>query len=104
MDIAAIVKLITPCLPFLLTMGNKAAEGASQKVGEDVCKLYRQTYGTNIEIARFYNVYGPNEITEGEWAAVIGKWRGQIAEGKPITIVGDGEQRRDFTHIDDIVI
>ncbi|MFN7662015.1 MAG: hypothetical protein ACK5P3_28540 [Dolichospermum sp.] len=36
MDIAAIVKLITPCLPFLLTMGNKAAEGASQKVGEDV--------------------------------------------------------------------
>lgn len=36
MDIVAIVKLITPCLPFLLTMGNKAAEGASQKVGEDV--------------------------------------------------------------------
>jgi UDP-glucose 4-epimerase len=48
-------------------------------------------------------VYGPTEITEGEWAAVIGLWRGQITEGKQITIVGDGEQRRDFTHVDDIV-
>ena len=36
MDIAVIVKFLAPCLPFLLTMGNKAAEGASQKVGEDV--------------------------------------------------------------------
>lgn len=36
MDIAVIVKFLAPCLPFLMTMGNKAAEGASQKVGEDV--------------------------------------------------------------------
>ena len=74
-----------------------------KKLGEDICKMYRKVFGTNIEIARFYNVYGPYEITEGEWAAVIGKWRGQIVKGEPITIVGDGEQRRDFTHIDDIV-
>jgi UDP-glucose 4-epimerase len=74
-----------------------------KKLGEDVCKMYKKVFGTNIEIARFYNVYGPHEITEGKWAAVIGKWRGQIANGEPITIVGDGEQRRDFTHVDDIV-
>jgi UDP-glucose 4-epimerase len=37
------------------------------------------------------------------WAAVIGKWRGQVEQNHPITIVGDGEQRRDFTHVDDIV-
>jgi UDP-glucose 4-epimerase len=74
-----------------------------KKLGEDICKMYRKVFGTNIEIARFYNVYGPTEITEGEWAAVIGLWRGQITEGKQITIVGDGEQRRDFTHVDDIV-
>lgn len=74
-----------------------------KKLGEDVCKMYRKVFGTNIEIARFYNVYGPYEITEGEWAAVIGKWRGNIEKGEPITIVGDGEQRRDFTHIDDII-
>jgi UDP-glucose 4-epimerase len=74
-----------------------------KKLGEDVCKLYRMIYGLDVEIARFYNVYGPGEITEGKWAAVIGKWRGQVEQNHPITIVGDGEQRRDFTHIDDIV-
>ena len=57
----------------------------------------------DIEIARFYNVYGPKEITDGEWAAVLGIWRRQIRDGKNITIVGDGEQRRDFTHVQDIV-
>jgi UDP-glucose 4-epimerase len=74
-----------------------------KKLGEDVCKLYRRVYDLNVEIARFYNVYGEGEITDGKWAAVIGLWRGLIRDGKGITIIGDGEQRRDFTHIDDIV-
>jgi UDP-glucose 4-epimerase len=74
-----------------------------KKLGEDICKMYKKVYGTNIEIARFYNVYGSYEITEGKWAAVIGKWRGQVEKNHPITIIGDGKQRRDFTHIDDIV-
>jgi UDP-glucose 4-epimerase len=72
-------------------------------LGEEVCKMYKSIYGSDIEIARFYNVYGPNEIVDGDWAAVIGIWRRQIRDGEPITIVGDGEQRRDFTHVDDIV-
>lgn len=57
----------------------------------------------DIEIARFYNVYGPHEVTEGPWAPVTGIWRRQIQQGRSLTIVGDGEQRRDFTHVDDIV-
>lgn len=72
-------------------------------LGEEICKMYRTAFETNIEIARFYNVYGPHEIVHGDWAAVIGKWRGQIEKNYPITIVGDGEQRRDFTHVNDIV-
>ena len=76
---------------------------ACKHMGEEVCKMYKKTYGIDIEIARFYNVYGPGEICDGDWAAVIGKWRNQVKHGEPITIVGDGEQRRDFTHIDDIV-
>lgn len=72
-------------------------------LGEEVCKMYRKTYDMNIEIARFYNVYGPYEILDGDWAAVIGIWRRQVRDGLPITIVGDGEQRRDFTHVIDIV-
>ena len=72
-------------------------------LGEEICKMYQKVYHLKVEIVRFYNVYGPNEITEGDWAAVIGLWRNQVGLGQPITIVGDGEQRRDFTHIEDIV-
>jgi len=72
-------------------------------LGEEVCKLYRKTYGLDVEICRFYNVYGPNEVIEGDWAAVIGIWRRQVRDGENITIIGDGEQRRDFTHVVDIV-
>ena len=75
---------------------------ACKHLGEEVCKMYRITYGMDIEIARFYNVYGPREVVDGDWAAVIGIWRNQIKENKPVTIVGDGEQRRDFTHVKDI--
>ena len=76
---------------------------ACKHMGEEVCKMYKKTYGMDIEIARFYNVYGPAEIVDGDWAAVIGIWRRQAAAHEPITIVGDGEQLRDFTHVDDIV-
>jgi UDP-glucose 4-epimerase len=72
-------------------------------LGEEIAKMYKSVYKTNIEIVRFYNVYGPYEIVDGDWAAVIGIWRRQVRDGLPITIVGDGEQRRDFTHVDDIV-
>lgn len=74
-----------------------------KRSGEDIFKMYRTAYGCDFEICRFYNVYGPNELVDGLWAAVIGIWRHQVREGKPITIVGDGEQRRDFTHVVDIV-
>lgn len=72
-------------------------------MGEEIFKLYKKTYNLDAEICRFYNVYGPNEIIDGDWAAVIGIWRRQVRDGEKITIVGDGEQRRDFTHVDDIV-
>ena len=72
-------------------------------MGEEVFKLYKKTYGLDAEICRFYNVYGPDEIIEGDWAAVIGIWRRQVRDGEKITIIGDGEQRRDFTHVIDIV-
>ncbi len=76
---------------------------ACKYLGEELCKLYKKTYGMSIEICRFYNVYGPHEVIDGDWAAVIGIWRKQIRDNQPITIVGDGEQKRDFTHVHDIV-
>ena len=75
----------------------------SKYLGEELVKMYRKSFNLNTQIARFYNVYGPNEIVDGDYAAVIGIWRRQVRDNQPITIVGDGEQRRDFTHVDDIV-
>lgn len=75
----------------------------TKKLGEDIFKMYKSVYGCNFEIARFYNVYGPNELVDSRWAAVTGIWRSQIKAGQPITVVGNGEQRRDFTHVEDIV-
>jgi nucleoside-diphosphate-sugar epimerase len=75
----------------------------AKDAGERLCKMYRTALGLNTDIVRFYNVYGPGEILDGEWAAIIGKWRRLIAQNEPIEIVGDGTQRRAFTFVDDII-
>ena len=72
-------------------------------LGEEGCKLYRNSYNVNVEIARFYNVYGPNESLDEEHGNVIGIWRSKVKKNLPLPIVGDGNQRRDFTHVFDIV-
>lgn len=72
-------------------------------LGEEVCKLYKDSYNVNVEIARFYNVYGPGENVDERYGNVIGIWRSMIIKGEPLPIVGDGEQRRDFIHVYDIV-
>jgi UDP-glucose 4-epimerase len=71
--------------------------------GEDLCKLYGNVYNMESSICRFYNVYGDYQIKEGTYATVLGIFQNQYENEEPLTIVGDGEQRRDFTHVDDIV-
>ncbi len=75
----------------------------SKHMGEEWIKMYKKVYGLNAEIVRFYNVYGPGELVDSHMAAVIGLWRAAVKNGTPILIHGDGKQKRDFTHIDDIV-
>ena len=75
-------------------------------LGEEVCKLYRKSFDVDVRIARFYNVYGPSESLDEKNGNVIGIWRSKIEkdpEWAILQIVGDGEQRRDFTHVDDVV-
>lgn len=72
-------------------------------LGEEICKLYKKCFNVNIEICRFYNVYGPYANISEKYGNVIGIWISQINQGKPLTIVGDGNQRRDFIHADDLV-
>ena len=75
----------------------------SKHAGEQLCKLYSEVYGLNTSICRFYNVYGPHQLEEGEYSTVLGIFNRQYRNNEPLTITGTGEQRRDFTHVDDIV-
>ena len=75
----------------------------SKHSGEQLCKLYSTIYDLPTAICRFYNVYGEHQLEDGAYATVVGIFEKQFREGKPLTITGDGEQRRDFTHIEDIV-
>ena len=72
-------------------------------LGEQVCKLYKKSYNVNVQIARFYNVYGPGESIDEKYGNVIGIWRAKVLKGEPLPIVGDGKQKRDFVHVYDIV-
>lgn len=82
---------------------NKSPYAFSKYKGEELCKLYNQLYGLRTYVCRFYNVYGRHQIEKGKYSTVIGIFEKQFRENKPLTIVGDGTQKRDFTHVDDIV-
>ena len=71
--------------------------------GEKLCKMYTSLYGLETVCFRYFNVYGNRQPLKGQYAPVIGIFLRQLAAGEPLTIVGDGEQRRDFTHVDDVV-
>lgn len=71
--------------------------------GEQLCEMYANVYDLAVTICRFYNVYGPHQLTDGDYCTVLGIFESLYKKNKPLTITGDGEQRRDFTHVDDIV-
>ena len=75
----------------------------SKHAGEQLCRLYSNVYNLPTAVCRFYNVYGPHQLESGTYATVLGIFEKQYREGKALTVTGNGEQRRDFTHIDDIV-
>ena len=77
--------------------------GFTKYLGEEHCKFYNILYGLRASIARFYNVYGQNQIGSGDFATLIGIFEKQKEKGESLTITGDGEQRRDFVHVSDIV-
>ena len=71
--------------------------------GEELCKLYENVYNLPIAICRFYNVYGDGQLSEGAYCTVLGIFERQFKAGESLTITSDGEQRRDFTDVMDIV-
>ena len=71
--------------------------------GEKLCKMYTDLFNLDSVIFRYFNVYGERQPIRGQYAPVIGIFLRQLEAGQPLTIVGDGEQRRDFTYVKDIV-
>lgn len=71
--------------------------------GEKLCKMYTDLFDLPTICFRYFNVYGERQPLRGQYAPVIGIFLRQRSSGEPLTIVGDGEQRRDFTHVSDVV-
>ena len=74
----------------------------AKRMGEELVMHWEQVYGFPALSLRFFNVYGPRSRTSGTYGAVFGVFLGQKLAGKPYTVVGDGEQTRDFTFVTDI--
>jgi len=75
----------------------------SKVSGEKLCKMYTELFGLPTIIFRYFNVYGNRQPLKGEYAPVIGLFIKQMKNNQPLTIVGDGSQKRDFSYIDDII-
>lgn len=83
---------IRPQYPYALT----------KHLGEQLVLHWGQVYGLPVVSLRFFNVYGPRSRTSGAYGAVFGVFLAQLLAGKPLTVVGDGEQTRDFTYVGDV--
>ena len=84
---------ISPLYPYALT----------KRMGEELVVHFSKVYKLNTTSLRFFNVYGPRARTSGTYGAVFGVFLAQKIAKKPFTIVGNGNQRRDFTYVSDIV-
>ena len=86
------------------TLPNPQSPYAVTKLaGEYYCQVFHQVYGLPTVCLRYFNVYGPRQDPDSEYSAVIPKFIQRVLNDKPLLILGDGEQTRDFTFITDVV-
>lgn len=92
-------------VPFVETMPADCLNPYSESklAAERLCAQYSSSYALDTVSLRYFNVYGPREPIRGSHAPIVGKFLKQKQNGEPLTVVGDGSQRRDFTHVDDVV-
>jgi UDP-glucose 4-epimerase len=81
----------------------KSPYGLHKYIGEQYLKLWNELHGVQSVSLRFFNVYGPHFDPDGPYALVVGRFLKLRSEHKPLTIVGDGTQTRDFIHVSDVV-
>lgn len=77
--------------------------GLQKLIGEEYCRLFYMLYGLETVSLRYFNVYGERMATEGAYCTVMGIFANQLLNNQPVTITNDGEQRRDFTYVKDVV-
>jgi UDP-glucose 4-epimerase len=77
--------------------------GLQKFIGEQYCRMFSQVYGLDTVCLRYFNVYGSGMPLTGAYRTVVSIFGDQYKNDKPYTITNDGEQRRDFTHVDDVV-
>jgi UDP-glucose 4-epimerase len=82
---------------------NSSPYAWSKSKNIELIKNYSSWFGLKYELLFFYNVYGSGQINTGKMATIIGIFETQYRNKKPLTIVKPGTQKRDFTHIDDII-
>lgn len=85
--------ICSPQYPYALT----------KYLGEQLVLHYGKVYGIEVVSLRIFNAYGPNSLTKSAYGAMFNTFLAQKANGKPLTIIGDGTQGRDFVYVDDVV-
>ncbi len=96
---------LSPVLPKTeeLPLLPKAPYGVSKLAAELYCRVFAQVYGLETVSLRYFNVFGPRQLPDSEYAAVIPRFLRQMLAGEPPVIFGDGEQSRDFTPVANVV-
>jgi UDP-N-acetylglucosamine/UDP-N-acetyl-alpha-D-glucosaminouronate 4-epimerase len=77
--------------------------GVSKLAAERYCVSFSRVYALETVALRYFNVFGPNQDPTSQYSAVIPRFVTAIAQGRPVSIYGDGGQRRDFTYVDNVV-
>lgn len=75
----------------------------SKATNTELVKNYGNWFGIKYAITYFYNVYGPREISHGKYATLIALFKEKVRKNEPLTVVRPGTQKRNFTHVNDIV-
>ena len=83
--------------------GPKSPYGLHKLISEMECKLYQDLFDIKCVCLRYFNVYSEDQEYGGSYSTVVSAWMQMIKEGQPLRIDGDGEQSRDFIHVDDVV-
>ncbi len=112
MGTAEVCDLARRCNSRIIYAGSSSAFGGpmlnpyafAKFTGEQTCEMFTKVFGVKTSIARFFNVYGKRQPTTGPYATVVGVFEEQKRNNQPLTVTGNGEQRRDFTHVEDIVL